>query len=75
VIRSIQRVGKREASGPPADPLEEYTQRKALMMEKNSVPLETPSDGTAEEKAKEDVFAVEEVVVEELAIDGICGVY
>ena len=27
------------------------------------------------ENSKEDIFAVEEIEIEEMAIDGICGVY
>ena len=27
------------------------------------------------EKSAEDIFAVEEIEIEEMAIDGICGVY
>lgn len=28
-----------------------------------------------EDNSKEDIFSTEEIVIEELAIDGICGVY
>ena len=32
-------------------------------------------DGQQEKNSKEDIFSAEEIVIEELAIDGICGVY
>ncbi|UCD80784.1 MAG: mycofactocin precursor [Desulfobacterales bacterium] len=32
-------------------------------------------DGQQEDDLKEDIFSAEEIVIEELAIDGICGVY
>jgi mycofactocin precursor len=28
-----------------------------------------------EDNSREDIFSAEEIVIEELAIDGICGVY
>ena len=32
-------------------------------------------EGQKEDNSKEDIFSAEEIVIEELAIDGICGVY
>ena len=32
-------------------------------------------EGQQEDTSKEDIFSAEEIVIEELAIDGICGVY
>ena len=32
-------------------------------------------NNTQNESEKEDIFATEEIKIEELAIDGICGVY
>ena len=32
-------------------------------------------DGQNEYNSKEEIFSTEEIVIEELAIDGICGVY
>ena len=29
----------------------------------------------SDEKSKDDIFAIEEIEIEEMAIDGICGVY
>ncbi|MDY7036297.1 MAG: hypothetical protein SV375_09085 [Thermodesulfobacteriota bacterium] len=32
-------------------------------------------DGGQEDKKKDDIFSVEEIDIEEMGIDGICGVY
>ncbi len=32
-------------------------------------------DGQQENNSKEEIYSTEEIVIEELAIDGICGVY
>lgn len=34
-----------------------------------------PKDEQQENNSKEEIFSTEEIVIEELAIDGICGVY
>jgi mycofactocin precursor len=40
-------------------------------MEKVDMNTEEPK----KEKEKEDIFSVQEITIEEMAIDGICGVY
>lgn len=40
--------------------------------------MKDPRDNTEDKQEKdqeEDIFATEETVIEEIAIDGICGVY
>ncbi|WP_419660945.1 variant-type mycofactocin precursor [Desulfosarcina variabilis] len=46
-------------------------------MEKNrqNEAVEAKVDGPEENDPKEDIFSVEEIKIEEMAIDGICGVY
>ena len=36
---------------------------------------ETEVQGPSKSEKEEDIFAVEEIIMEEMAIDGICGVY
>jgi len=47
-------------------------------MEKEFEPQDSPpatTPATPPEKETEDIFAVKEIEIEEMAIDGICGVY
>lgn len=37
--------------------------------------LENNTTLDCDENSKDDIFAVEEIEIEEMAIDGICGVY
>ena len=43
-------------------------------MEKE-IDLEESTSSEKSDKESEDIFAVEEIEIEEMAIDGICGVY
>ena len=37
--------------------------------------IEEQQDESREDKVEDNIFAIDEIVIEEMAIDGICGVY
>jgi len=37
--------------------------------------MEESTSSDSPEKESEDIFAIEEIEIEEMAIDGVCGVY
>lgn len=43
--------------------------------EKDSINISEAANSGSSEKKKEDIFKTTEIKIEEMAIDGICGVY
>ena len=43
--------------------------------EKKSLEISKPTNSESSDKKKEDIFNTTEIKIEEMAIDGICGVY
>ena len=44
-------------------------------MKSNDAKVEQVETVSSQDEVKEDIFSVEEIRIEEMAIDGICGVY
>ncbi len=44
-------------------------------MTANDESLKEQQNDKQEDKVQDDIFSTEEIVIEEMAIDGICGVY
>ena len=46
-----------------------------MIMSTNELQAKDPDNKKGKEKTEEDLFSTEEITIEEMAIDGICGVY
>jgi mycofactocin precursor len=57
------------------DPSYAIKRRFQRVMTANDESLKEQQNDKQEDKVQDDIFSTEEIVIEEMAIDGICGVY
>jgi len=57
------------------DPSYAIKRRFQRAMTANDESVKEQQNDKQEDKVQDDIFSTEEIVIEEMAIDGICGVY